>query len=63
MLSSPLSPALSVPYVHQQSVGTTFESFPSATVEALAMFLERRVREHRAQLLKEEKQIRKEVRG
>jgi hypothetical protein len=52
--------------VHQQSVGTTFESFPSATVEALAMFLERRVRrvrEHRAQLLKEEKQIRKEVRG
>ena len=45
---------------------TSFNNFPSAKVEALAMFLQHRVREHRAQLLKEEeekKRSRKEVRG
>ena len=41
---------------------TSFDNFPSARVEVLAMFLERRVREHRAHLLEEEKQIGKGVR-
>ena len=52
--------------IFHNDVWTSFDNFPTATVEALAMFLKRRVREHRAQLLKEEeekKRSRKEVRG
>jgi hypothetical protein len=40
---------------------TSFDNFPSAAVDALAMFLKLRVHEHRARMLEEEKQTRRDV--